>query len=275
MNATTTVTTTTQSTPITSLSPPLTSKPATPLPETTVGPQIRALPTGEDPFWGENLSILFEKSRLVEFYPTSDQTLEERMNAVTRLVLYVSAALSVYQSRATPLHFGIIIVGLIYLMWKNNTITNLTAQTGMTETFSSPNAGKGEILTLPSLEGDDCVMPTPQNPFMNYLLGDDPARPAACAGPGVQETASNLLDRQLFNDVDDLFSKNANQRLFRTMPGTKAVPDRERFANWMIKGDGTDCKTKGQCPPYEDLRMQRQIIPEDLDKNFDVTGFNL
>jgi len=213
-----------------------------------------------DPFWGDDPSILLQKDRLVEFFPTTDQTLPERLNAVTRLIIYVAIALSVYQERATAAHFGILLMVMLYFMYKNQTIFK---PTDLIEESVEPFSPKV-----------DCVMPTPQNPYMNFLIGDTPGRAPACKGPGVQETAANLLDSQLFSDVDDLFSRNANQRLFRTMPETTGIPDRERYANWLVKGEG-GCKTTGDCAPYEDLKQQRQLIPEDLDKDFQVVGFSL
>jgi len=217
-----------------------------------------------DPFWGDDFSVLLQKDRLVEFFPTADQTLPERMNAITRLIIYISIALSVYQSRATAAHFGILLMAMLYIMYKNQTIIKLSngevsLKDASLETFSDAK--------------ENCVMPTLQNPFMNFMMGDLPGRAPACKGPGVQETAANLLDKQLFSDVDDLYSRNANQRLFRTMPETQGIPDRERYANWLVKGDG-GCKTTGDCAPFEDLRNQRQLIPEDLDKDFNVTGFS-
>lgn len=218
-----------------------------------------------DAFWGDDLSILLDKNRLVEFFPTSDQTLPERINAVSRLVAYVSIALSIYQGKATAAHFGILLLAMIYFMYRNQTLIKM-------------DKVEQQITESKTIESfvpkEPCIMPTAQNPYMNFLLGDSPGRPPACKGPGVQETAANLLDKQLFEDVDDLFSKNANQRLFRTMPETTGIPDREKYANWLIKGE-EGCKTTGFCPPFDDLRQQRQLIPEDLDNDFTVAGFNL
>jgi len=213
-----------------------------------------------DAFWGDDPSVLFQKDRLIEFFPTGDQTLTERVNAVTRLIIYVALALSIYQGRATASHFSLVLLAMIYFMYRNQTIVKLSTM----ESFTAVPAKK---------KVEACVMPTPQNPYMNFLLGDVPGRPPACKGPGVEETASVMLDNQLFSDVDDVFSRNANQRLFRTMPETTGIPNYERFANWLIKNEG-GCKTTGMCAPWEDLRQQRQLIPEDLNQPYTVSGFS-
>lgn len=239
-----------------------------------------------DSFWGEDISILFSASRLVEFFPTSDQNLAERVNSITRMILYVSLALAVYQKKSTSVYFGILLCILIYFMWKNKTISEINdaANIGHIDNVSHftpdlQNPLHEQVIRLPSLQGPEdeqgnCVMPTAQNPFMNRLAMERVGGPPACKGPGVQEQAANLLNEQLFSDVDDLFDKKANQRLFRTMPETTGVSDNTKFANWLIKGSD-NCKEDGVCPPYEDPRMQRQLIPEDLDKDFDVSGFSL
>lgn len=222
-----------------------------------------------DPFWADDPSVLLQKDRLVEFFPTGDQTLPERMNAISRLIIYISVILAVYQERATAVHFGILLMAMLYIMYKNQTIVKLARGD-----VSLADAATAPLETFADSSGEVCRMPTLQNPFMNHLLGDVPGQMAACKGPGIQEMASNMLDRQLFSDVDDLYNRNSNARLFRTMPETRGTPDRERYANWLVKGDG-GCKTSGNCAPFQDLRHQRQLIPEDLDKDFHVTGFNL
>ena len=264
------------STPISQLSQPSSASGVlnaeiNPTPQGTIASRVSPLQGngGGDPFWGDDWSILLEKSRLREFFPTTDQTLPERMNSVSRLVIYISVALSVYQGKATAFHFGMMLMGILYFIWKSQTVAQLQESMGNIGGILE-NAAMGRE----GFASQNCTMPTVQNPYMNWLIGDSPLKAPACQGPGIQEQASALLNDQLFSDVDDLFSKNANQRLFRTMPNTGAVSDNEKFANWLIKGE-KGCKTDGFCPPYEDLRSQRQLIPEDLDKDFAVTGFTL
>lgn len=239
---------------------------------------MTSLNTGEpreDLFWGDDAGILLNVSRLREFFPTKDQSVAERMNALTRLTIYISIAVALYQNKTHALQIGGILVGLIFFMWNTQTVTKM-------EKFTTVRPTPPRIVSDESASGigggmleRDCVQPTKENPFMNRLLYDSAERPPACRGPGMQEMASNLLDKQLFNDVDDLYSRNANQRLFRTMPSTTRVPERESFASWLVDGDGT-CKTnKDKCAPPEDLRFQRHLIPEDLNNEQpEISGFS-
>lgn len=268
--------------------------------------------SSSDPFWVDDPTILVAKGRLVEFFPTADMTVSEKMNSVSRLVIYVSVILAVYQNQSMPIHFGILLLGILWFLWKNQTVVDreplqklehfADSEEDLIEQFepgtvptprvarpqepripveraiakTMPVIKQSATVELPDLTKTDaaCVMPTAQNPFMNHLMYDDPKRGRACQGPGIQEQAANLLDKQLFDDVNDLYSRNANQRLFRTMPNTTRIPDTQNFANWLVKGE-PNCKEDGQCYPWEDIRQQRQLIPEDLDKQFNVTGFNM
>ena len=63
-----------------------------------------------DPIWSQDFNVLFKPERLMEFFPTKEQTNEERVNAIVRLSLYVSIGLVVYHSNAK--FFA------IFLFWK-------------------------------------------------------------------------------------------------------------------------------------------------------------
>lgn len=196
-----------------------------------------------DPFWGDSPNILLQTDRLVEFFPTADMTLPERMNAITRMVIYIALALAFYKSDLVPIHFGALVVGIIYGMWYLQTVYTAPKTTSTTEHFN--------VIKTP------CTLPTKENPFMNVMLFDDPNRPPACAGPGIEEMSENLLNSQLRDNPEDLFGRAANQRQFYTMPSTKNPNDREKFMNWLYK-DEVNCRAGGLCVPFSDLRYERR-----------------
>ncbi len=221
-----------------------------------------------DPFWGDDIGILFEKTRLWDCYPTSNQSLPERMNSISRLVLYVSVALAVYRKESRPLQYGVFLLFVLWILWKNQTIYAAENE----NPHGLPVENFSDVIDqnkLETMSAQKCTMPTLQNPFMNRLATDSPLKPPPCTGAGIQEMASNLLNSQLFPDPDDLFSKRANQRVFRTVPNE----DRESFMNYLFKG-APDCKTDGICNTWNDLRRQRQLIPEDVEVP-NVVGYNL
>ena len=198
----------------------------------------------DDPFWGDQPNVLLHTGRLIEFFPTRDQTLQERLNAISRLIVYVGVCMSVVQGKLTPLQLSGLGLAAVYLMWRNQSVVSV-------EGFDHREATAR------------CTAPDRENPFMNYLPGDPADKPAACKGPYTEEMASNLLNEQLYNNVEDLFGRQASQRQFYTMPVTEQINDRDKYARWLYQ-QNTGCKLSGDCQPYEDLRLGRQLIPEDI-----------
>jgi len=219
-----------------------------------------------DSFWGDDIEILWNVSRLNEFFPLAEQSLSERVNAFSRLIIYISIAVAMYQNKSLPVQFGLFLLVLIYIMWKNkdNKVSDDVA-TRIEKSLEKFSSGTEQEYTGSGKGSDECTRPTKENPFMNVLYGDSVHKPPACQDPGSQEMASNLLKQQLFMDVDDLFDRRSNERLFTTVPSK--VPDKEKYTNWLIGGI-SDCKTDGICPPYDDVRYD-QKTPVEL-----IPGFN-
>ena len=47
-----------------------------------------------DPFWYKNYDILFSNERYSEFFPTSQMSITEKMNSITRLGIYIGILLT-------------------------------------------------------------------------------------------------------------------------------------------------------------------------------------
>lgn len=102
----------------------------------------------EDPFWKQDYTILYHKSRLIEFVPTPDMKLNEKLNALTRLAIYSGILLAVLYSNVEFIYVPIISMVIIAMLWVNH-----------------PDQQKGS--------GDACLdKPTENNPFMNVLITD-------------------------------------------------------------------------------------------------------
>lgn len=198
----------------------------------------------------DDLGVLITPSRLLEFFPTPDQSLPEKMNALTRLALYSAVALGLYKQSVKPLHFGAVLVVVLVSVWHFQTMTKTTKQN-----FEIDLSGTTPVLAPTNTP---CRMPTLENPMMNRLYGDDPMMPGACRGPGIQETALALLDKQLTEDPEDLFGTKQMQRNFVTLPTTTIVEDIERYQNWLMK-DAPNCALDPSACYIDDLRAQRDL----------------
>ena len=64
-----------------------------------------------DKFWSEKFSILYQTDRLTEFFPNYQMTMIEKLNALTRMSIYLGVILSVLLKNY--LYLYIIIIGLL------------------------------------------------------------------------------------------------------------------------------------------------------------------
>jgi hypothetical protein len=187
-----------------------------------------------DLFWTENPKILFEKSRLIQFFPTKDQTYKERYNSLARLFIYTGILLFLYKGKPWALY--IIIFGLAFTMLLNSSIKKEIP------------AEYPEVV----ISEDKCVRPTKDNPFMNFLLNDfsdNPAKKTACdydstlpGGETVKETLENTFNTDIYKNVSDVFNKDNSQRQFYTMPSTTWPNDQTTYSNWLYNTGEPTCK---------------------------------
>ena len=81
-----------------------------------------------DPVWIDNFNILFQKDKLTEFFPTKIQSNSERINAIVRLSLYVSIALSIYHSNVKYSAIFIFFLFFTFIIYKHHPNVNSRAR---------------------------------------------------------------------------------------------------------------------------------------------------
>ena len=102
-------------------------------------------------FWLNNPKILFHKDKLLEVWPYLHMGYNEKMNATTRFIIYVSLIGYVLMNNYLILLLGVIMVVSILLIYKYNKVEN----------FDSANLGSLD-------EGKH----TSKNPLYNVLNSD-------------------------------------------------------------------------------------------------------
>ena len=213
----------------------------------------------EDPFWSQDFGVLFRKDRLVEFIPTYDMSLEERLNAITRMCVYASLILLAYKGKTWTLYIGILGMAFTLFLFKAQPEVKEPPKypTNETPKTDDPNP------FIPS-EQPKCIPPTENNPFMNVMLNeyvDNPTRPSACEYSEVRGELENNFYNNLYQDVDEvLWNKNNSQRQFFTMPWTTIPNEQGQFARWLYKVGGVCKQDQSACLRYEDLRANRGIV---------------
>ena len=179
-----------------------------------------------DPLWVDQWSILLQKDRLREFWPNVKMTQQEKVNAFTRFILYLTVLLFLVSGKAEYLVLGMTALGMV----------------GIVSRTHGRNCGRELFADYPSsLEGSDariprtdkgCLRPTEENPFGNPLPLDGRER-AACNYKDVAGDIQNLMAR--YND-------EVSSRQFYQMPNTDIVPDVEKFGKFLF-GQGPNCKS--------------------------------
>lgn len=199
--------------------------------------------------WYKNIDVLYKIDKLIEFFPTESQTLEEKLNAIMRLAIYISI--------------------LLYFNFNNDSKYLLIIPfTALLTMYIYANKGDRQVegISQTETQQETCTRPTLDNPFMNATMkdylniqnGKIVDRPAACdiEEPEIKAEADKYFENNLYRDVGDVFGKMNSQRQFYTMPSTTIPNDQESFAKWLYSTPYTCKENSDSCLRYEDLRYK-------------------
>ena len=87
--------------------------------------------------WLNNPKILFHKDKVLEVWPYTQLSFNEKMNATTRFVIYVSLFGYVFLNNYLILLLGVIIISILIITYKYNTIEQF-------ESLNSPSLDQGK-----------------------------------------------------------------------------------------------------------------------------------
>ena len=221
-----------------------------------------------DDFWLRDAAVLVR--RWHEFFPNNRQTDAERVNAAVRLMLFVSLAIWLYNRDMRYLAIalaGIALASVAYEMRQQRKKGAKTKQRCKTRSRSKPRSkprckpcakprrakpraltraprsachsappaetrGDGGQVHTAETFGEECRGSTPDNPFANYLVTDDPDRPPACTYESMEDDVRANFNRGLFRNAYDVYERENSQRQFTTMPVTTAAADVQSFAEF-------------------------------------------
>lgn len=178
-----------------------------------------------DKFWVENIRVLFQNDRLVEFFVTYDQTIDEKLNAITRLGIYIAIVLSLYYN--DPKYFGLMLITF--------------ALTWFIHKFSDK---KPETFKCDMEEQTQCeyTKPTLNNPFMNPNIMDPPNKPLPFdysekneESEKIKKQTRDAFEYNLYQDIGDLYSTNNSYRQFYTVPNDDSNGEFKEFLYGSMK----------------------------------------
>ena len=216
-----------------------------------------------NPFWYDDPSILFKKENIFELWPTPTMNYNQKLNAITRLIIIVTIVGFIITMSYRLLFIGGITIFVIFILFKMNK-DKLTKETFTNNDIINPNPKSGYITnpeTLDSVLKTEFKEGNKKNPFSNVLLtqiGDDPDRkPAPPAfnvdvdenittnvknavqqmNPGIKNT-----DKQLYGDLWENFQLDQSNRVFNSTPNTRVTNDQSAYAKYLY---GTMPSAKG------------------------------
>jgi hypothetical protein len=218
-----------------------------------------SLETKTDPFWFNDYSILFDKERIVEFFPVLTMTNNEKMNAIMRFTIYSTVILLLYHKNLNVLLIPFFVSLVTLYVYKFNNVEDKTIEK--------------ENFTL-----FECQAPSDNNPFMNTLVTDVGVykpKKEACLVEQKEKEIENEFHKGLYKDINDIYDKNNSQRQFFTMPNTKEYGikhgDTGKFANWLYnlgqptcKEDTKECTNSFTYFENDERRYPRLLLKEEI-----------
>jgi hypothetical protein len=201
-------------------------------------------------FWIDDPTILFSKKYITELWPLDEMSREQKLNAITRLVILLTLAGFVVSNNYKIVVTGIVSIFFLIITYKvlNNNNENQKTR----ETFSNEN--------IYDKVKHNFTNPTIINPVMNILLPeiqDNPNRlPAAPSYNKAVERAINsetqdfivtnfnndeTIRNKLFDSREDKFDFECSMRQFYSTANTRVPNNQNEFARFCY-GNMASCK---------------------------------
>lgn len=197
------------------------------------------------PFWITDPNVLFKKEYITEVWPSINMQFSEKLNAITRLVIFLTLTGLFIGNKMQILITGavtILCIVMLYLFKTKKTKEGFSA--------SQPS---------PVIDSNVYTLPSEKNPLMNVLppeISDNPTRKEAAPSfnknvvstinDDVKEfVAENFKDPsikdKLFHDLGDNFTFDRSMRQWYSTASTQIPNDQKSFAEWCY-GDMVSCK---------------------------------
>jgi hypothetical protein len=202
------------------------------------------------PVWLNDPRILLRKDKIMEIWPSQDMTAEEKVNAVSRLVIILVIIGFLLTLKVNIFILGAATLGIVYLLYyfQNRSVNKYK------EKFSNKMSGVYPLLTDPlmyNMNKNLFQKPKQSNPLMNVTLPEiyyDPKRkPAAPAfmpevekqiNKSVKEFVTEPFDDpkikdKLFADLGDELTFNRSMLQYNAMPNTQVPNDQGAFQEYL------------------------------------------
>jgi hypothetical protein len=212
-------------------------------------------------FWINDPSVLFNKDYILDLWPTNNMCYEQKLNAITRLILLLTILGYILTKSQKIIFVGILTIIGIFILFKTRK-QKLTKEL-INEGFSIKDNTVSDLstnsdytinpVTLEAILKKDFKEGTRKNPFSNVLLTDIEDEPNRKSAPpsfnldveeditknvkkGVQRMNPSIdnTNHQLYSSLWDKFELDQSNRVFYTTANTRIEPgDQGAFGKYL------------------------------------------
>jgi len=216
-------------------------------------------------FWIYQPSVLLDKNDMTDLWPMPLMSVEQKLNAITRLVLLLTVLGFLVTKNINIIFTGFITLAIFVILY--NTQYNLNTSSNSSDAANANTSKKEGFVNsqMYNMLKPHLTTPTIQNPMMNVLLPEisyNPTRDEAAPAynPEVEKeinhstegyvvldfeprnmTEAEKLKKKLFADLGDKYEFDESMRMFYTNPNTTIPNDQKGFAEFCF-GDMISCK---------------------------------
>jgi len=184
-----------------------------------------------DKFWLHDYTILLKYWH--EFYPTDTMSATERLNAITRFFLYACISLAIVRKDTTMFQYALVGLVVIAIAYKSFPPRQDEVRVDHRRAHHlQADHPRADHLQVQGAQVT-CVGPTPDNPFMNRIVGDtsNPNVPSCShTDSDVAQQSEHLWRQGLYQNVDDVYNTHLSSRQFYTNADNRLPNDQTAFA---------------------------------------------
>ena len=227
------------------------------------------------PFWFNDPIILFNKESILEIWPTQQMSFEAKLNAISRLVIFMSLLGFIFTRNFKLIIIGIVTLAIIFTLYKLRKQSIVKFKEGFSVNSSiqpsalSPAPMTTNPVTLESVLRSEFHPTTKKNPFGNVLLtdiADDPNRKAAAPSfnPDVYDEITSSVkkqtqmlnpdiintNKQLYGDLYDSYTLDNSMMRFYSTANSRITNDQNAYAMYLF-GNMPSGKSSGPDGAYQ------------------------
>lgn len=205
------------------------------------------------PFWAEDPNIILSQKYILQLFPVEKMTLNEKLNAITRLIVLLSIIGFAYSKSFRLLIISAIMIFCIYLLHLYENRKIIEEKEGYRNPAEDLVGASGAQRKLYEFD-----TPAVNNPFGNVLMTDYEDNPNKKPAPPIEDNTETILEKtkemvvktnpgqpdiadKLFSDLGDNFNFEQSMRPFYSNANTEIPNDQNAFAEFCY-GSMISCK---------------------------------